>query len=385
MKKVKNRKNNLKNRLFKTLLVAVVCIASIFGYSYIKEHRDINFTISSDDDFYVLGYNGITAFSYHDGQLQETSNKSFNLIEDGYNYVVHRARIHDRYLMLSEENRFGSEGRVISVDFQEGKVHRKKTPIYAFTSSGESKDYYFASESSYTKTYLAMYSPMLELLDQYFFESPILGYDFTVDGNTIYMLGVPLENNDNYATWFYQFDITDGKLNLIQATPFDSSQTYTTYYTDSVQVGDLLISASVGGRVVGSGERDYSQYSIRVFNLSTGQMQIVPTEVGNFSGLYDLKNGYVAFDHTFSNRSNLSFTLLRLDDLSTQHVTLEAQPDPTGVDEYFESICRLDADRILVLTSKAVWIYNIPGNGFETQHPLPEHVSGPIDIWAPAQ
>ena len=116
MKKVKNRKNNLKNRLFKTLLVVVVCIASIFGYSYIKEHRDINFTISSDDDFYVLGYNGITAFSYRDGQLQETSDNSFNLIEEGYNYVLHRARIQDRYLMFTDASRFG-DGRVISVDF----------------------------------------------------------------------------------------------------------------------------------------------------------------------------------------------------------------------------------------------------------------------------
>lgn len=377
-------KTSHKNKLLILLTVISICTLSFFGYSYFKNSSNRKITLSNEDDFYVLSYNGITGFSYRDGQLQETSNNSFNLIEDGYNYVVHRARLQDRYLMFSEENRFGSEGRVISVDFQEGKVRRKKTPIYAFTSSGESKDYYFASESSYTETYLAVYSPTLELLDQFNFELPILGYDFTVDGNTIYMLGVPLENNDSYATWLYQFDIIDGKLNLIQSTPFDSSQTYTTYYTDSILVGDRLITASSAGRVASTGERDYNQYSIRIYDLTTGEMQIIPTESGNISGLYDLKNGYIAFDHMMSEPTNLSFTLLRLDDLSTQHIKLEAQPDPTGEEEYFKSICRLDDDRILVLTSKALWIYNIPGNGFESQHPLPEHINAPIEIWASA-
>lgn len=385
MKKVKKIKPKRKHKLFKALLVVFVCIASVFGFYYYKEHRNFNFDLSNEVDFYVLGYNGIIGFSYRDGKLQETSNKSLELIEDSYNYVVHRVRIQDRYLIFSEENRFGSEGRVISVDFKEGKVRRKKTPIYAFTSSGESNDYYFVSDATYTETYLAVYSPTLELLDQYYFETPILGYDFTVDGNTIYMLGVPLENNDAYTTWLYHFDVIDGKLNLVQSIPFDSSQTYTTYYTDSVLVGNRLISASAGGRAVSTRERDYSQYSIRVYDLTTGQMQIVPTEAGNFSGLYDLNNGYVAFDHMMSDPTHLSFTLLRLDDLSSQYITLEAQPDPTGEAEYFKSICRLDADRILVLTSKAVWIYNIPGNGFESQHPLPEHINAPFEIWAPAK
>lgn len=384
MKKI-NKKSSRKKRFFTLLIVIALCIASVFGYNLFKKSSTTQFKTSPEDDFYVLSYDGITGFSYRDGQLHETSNKATKLIEESFNYVVHRARIQDRYLMFSEENRFGSEGRVVSIDFKEGKIHKKKTPIYAFTTAGESKDYYFASEAAYHESYLATYSPTLELLDQYYFDPPVLGNDFTVDGNTIYMLGVPLTNNDNYSTLLYQFEVIDGKLNLVQSTPFDSSDTMTTYYSDSILVGDRLISASPGVRTVDTGERDYSQYSIRVYNLTTGEMQIVPIEFGQLSGLYDLKDGYIAFDHMLSDLSNLSFTLLRLDDLSTQHITLEAQPDPTGEEEHFKSICRLDADRLLVLTSKAVWIYNIPGNGFESQHPLPEHISAPFEIWSVAQ
>lgn len=337
--------------------------------------------MSPADQVYVIGKNGITGFALADGQLQETSDSKIEILKDGINQCVHRAKLQNRYFMASEENRFGKNGRVLSVDFDSGKVRIQKTPTYAFTSAGESADYYFVSTVRSGEAWLAAYSPNLELLDTYTFETPVLGYDFSVEGNTVYMLGVPLAENDNYATCLYVFEMENGKLVLKQSNLFDASDSVARYFGDSAVVGDLLITSFPGTINLATGERSYESSSVVVQNLTTGERSEIATQRSEPYNLYDLKDGYIGFDHASGSSPELGFTLVNLADHSSVYVPLDMQPDPSGEREYFKSLARLDGERVIALTSKAMWIYNYQTGQIESSYPLPDHIEWPFEIW----
>ena len=377
---MKNNKNRKSNRWILLMFLPGIFLA-FFGWKFLSRTKSCSFPVSPSDQIYVVAKNGITGFSYTDGQLAQTSDSKMEILKDGINQCVHRAKIQDRWLVASEENRFGENGRVLSVDFENGKVQVKKTPVYAFTSAGESEEYYFVSTSAYDNSYLAVYSPSLELIDTYTFESPVLLYDFSVQGQTVYLLGVPLANNESYSTYWYEFEIKDDRLVLKQSGIFDQAEGNARYFGDSALIGNLLVAPSPGSRGLVSGERDYSSPAILVRNLVTGEINKIMTARAEPYNLYDLRDGYVAFDHASGSSSELGFTLVNLADLSSTYVPLETQPDPTGETEYFQSLSRLDDQRIAALTTKALWIYNYATGQMEASFLLPDHIEWPFEIW----
>lgn len=376
MKKKRNRKSG--RRILLMTLAGV--LLAFLGWKLLSRTKSYAFPVSPSDQIYVVAKNGITGFSYTDGQLTQTSDSKMEILKDGINQCVHRAKIQDRWFVASEENRFGKNGWVLSVDFENGKVQVKKTPVYAFTSAGESEEYYFVSTSA-GDSYLAAYTPSLELVDTYTFESPVLLYDFSVQGQTVYLLGVPLANNESYSTYWYEFEIKNGSLELKQTGIFDQAGSNTRYFGDTALIGDLLVAPSPGSRGLAAGERDYSNPAILVRNLVTGEINEIATQRAEPYNLYDLQDGYVAFDHASGSSSELGFTLVSLADLSSTYVPLETQPDPTGETEYFQSLSRLDDQRIVALTSKALWIYNYATGQMEVSFLLPDHIEWPFEIW----
>ncbi len=476
-KKTKTNKVKRRKRWLTLLGVIAFCIAGFLGYRYYKDHQSYRFDTPDEADLFVVAQNGISSFSYQDGLLQETSHNSFKLIEHGLNNYINRPIIQNRYLLLSDyygpswktgrfvsidfelgkvltkteldannyinrpiiQNRYlllsdyygpsWKTGRFVSIDFELGKVLTKTELDAGSQTTGQSSEYFFISQYNYYDTYLAVYSPNLELVDKYVFNRPIYANSFSVDGNQIYMYGLSMADNENIASYLYHFDLVDGQLNLVQETRLDTADV-TTYYGNSALVENKLVTTIRGGRNVVTGQENVVLPTIIIDDILTGERQTVTSERYDYHNIFDLRNGLVAIDYSDTSSSNvMSFTLLNIHDLSNHFITIDPQydyhnifdlrnglvaidysdtsssnvmsftllnihdlsnhfitidPQPYNVDqtEYLQSIRRLDADRILVLTSKAIWIYNMTAQQFESQHQLPSHIEGAFDIWA---
>lgn len=382
-KKTKINKVKRRKRWLTLLGVIAFCIAGFLGYLYYKDHQSYRFDTPDEADLYVVAQNGISSFSYQDGLLQETSHNSFKLIEHGFNNYINRPIIQNRYLLLSDY--YGPSwktGRFVSIDFELGKVLTKTGLDAGSQTAGQSSEYFFISQYNYYDTYLAVYSPNLELVDKYVFNRPIYANSFSVDGNQIYMYGLSMADNENIASYLYHFDLVDGQLNLVQETRLDTADV-TTYYGNSALVENKLVTTIRGGRNVVTGQENVVLPTIIIDDILTGERQTVTSERYDYHNIFDLRNGLVAIDYSDTSSSNvMSFTLLNIHDLSNHFITIDPQSYNVEQTEYLQSIRRLDADRILVLTSKAIWIYNIPAQQFESQHQLPSHIEGAFDIWA---
>lgn len=185
-KKTKTNKVKRRKRWLTLLGVIAFCIAGFLGYRYYKDHQSYRFDTPDEADLYVVAQNGISSFSYQDGLLQETSHNSFKLIEHGLNNYINRPIIQNRYLLLSDY--YGPSwktGRFVSIDFELGKVLTKTELDAGSQTTGQSSEYFFISQYNYYDTYLAVYSPNLELVDKYVFNRPIYANSFSVDGNQI--------------------------------------------------------------------------------------------------------------------------------------------------------------------------------------------------------
>lgn len=382
-KKTKTNKVKRRKRWLTLLGVIAFCIAGFLGYRYYKDHQSYRFDTPDEADLYVVAQNGISSFSYQDGLLQETSHNSFKLIEHGLNNYINRPIIQNRYLLLSDY--YGPSwktGRFVSIDFELGKVLTKTGLDAGSQTAGQSSEYFFISQYNYYDTYLAVYSPNLELVDKYVFNRPIYANSFSVDGNQIYMYGLSMADNENIASYLYHFDLVDGQLNLVQETRLDTADV-TTYYGNSALVENKLVTTIRGGRNVVTGQENVVLPTIIIDDILTGERQTVTSERYDYHNIFDLRNGLVAIDYSDTSSSNvMSFTLLNIHDLSNHFITIDPQPYNVDQTEYLQSIRRLDADRILVLTSKAIWIYNMTAQQFESQHQLPSHIEGAFDIWA---
>lgn len=382
VKKTKRSKATKRKRWLTVLGVLMICIAGFFGYRYYKDHQSYKFDTPEQADFYVLAENGISSFSYQEGTLQETSNNSFKLIEHGLNHYLYRPTTQNRYLLFKDE--YGPSwktGRLISVDFEKGKVITKKSGDSSSQTAGQSSEYFLIPKTSANDNYLAVYTPNLECIDQYKFNQKITAYNFSVDGNQIYFYAIGVADN---AFYLYHFDLVDGKLNLVQETNLSTNEDSISY-SQSVLIENKLITTTQGGYHPQTGPNPLIGPAIVIDDLATGQRQFLTSDRADYQQVLDLGNGLAAFVYSSSSTPNLmSFTLLNVHDLSQIFVSFDAQPDNMNDTEIIESIRRLDSDRILVLTSKAIWIYNLPAQQFESQHLLPTHIEHAFDIWPAA-
>ena len=171
------------------------------------------------------------------------------------------------------------------------------------------------------------------------------------------------------------------KLVLKQSNVFDASDSVARYFGDSAVVGDLLITSFPGTKNLTTGERSYDSSVVVIQNLVTGERSEIETQRSEPYNLYDLKDGFIGFDHASGSSPELGFTLVNLADHSSVYVPLDTQPDPSGEREYFQSLARLDGERVIALTSKALWIYNYQTGQIESSYPLPDHIEWPFEIW----
>ncbi|MGT2799220.1 hypothetical protein [Streptococcus marmotae] len=162
------------------LYLLVMASACLLGCSSIKKDR---FSLSSDADFYIVGYKGVKGYRVQDQKWEQVSDARVDIVRGQINNVVQRANLANRYLVFSEEGPpHGVIGRIISLDFQTGEIVFHKTNDYAFSSSGVSPNYYYSSEATTDETSFASFDSNTRKRSKYIFEEPMIGEIFQLMG-----------------------------------------------------------------------------------------------------------------------------------------------------------------------------------------------------------
>ena len=205
---------NRKQKVGHVIVVAIIILMGVLFF--IQRHSTSSskqFSIQSDVDFYLLGYHSVEGYNFKDNSFEKVSDEKIEVVKGQINQVVKRAEISNRYFLFSEEGTpLGVVGRIISVDFETGKIHYNKTSDYAFSTAGVNPDYYFSSEANTDDSFIAVFDTNLKEVDKYIFKNSVFATDFSNDGDNIYFLGVDVNSNDNYPTYLHHFSLKNKKL-----------------------------------------------------------------------------------------------------------------------------------------------------------------------------
>ena len=122
------------------------CIIAFFLIGTVGCQKINRFETSDEVDFYVLGSDGIIGYQFNDEKLNEITKTDIKIINTNINPVVHRSELLNQYLVFTEEDFPGRDKQsLVSIDFNTGVIHRYQTDHCAYTSSGASHNYYFAT------------------------------------------------------------------------------------------------------------------------------------------------------------------------------------------------------------------------------------------------
>ena len=186
---------NKKTKTRNLILIVTLILLAFFLTPKLLDSLPRHFSISSDADFYIVGYKNIEGYQLDHSEFKKVSDEKIDIVKGQINPTVKRAELSNRYLVFSEEGKpHGVIGRVTSVDFKTGEIKYHKTDDYAYTSSGSNPDYYFTSASNY----LATFDSTLKKVDKYIFEEPIILSDFSNEGNHLYFLGTDVKGDSNH-------------------------------------------------------------------------------------------------------------------------------------------------------------------------------------------
>ena len=162
-------------------IVIILVILALFLTPKLLDSLPKHFSISSDADFYIVGYHNIEGYKLDDSEFKKVSDEKIEIVKGQINPTVKRTELSNGSLIFSEEGRpHGVIGRVTAIDFKTGEIKYHKTDDYAYTSSGSNPDYYFTSASNY----LATFDSTLKKVDKYIFEEPIILSDFSNEGES---------------------------------------------------------------------------------------------------------------------------------------------------------------------------------------------------------
>lgn len=314
------------------------------------------FQKDSNADFYIVGYNSVVGYKIKKNEPHQTSKQSIEVVKGQINQFVQRAELSNRYLVFSEEGPpLGVVGRVISIDFQKGNIKYNQTPNYAYTSSGVSKDYYYASEASTEETFIASFNSNLKQMDKYVLDEPVIVGDFSVDGNKVYFLGTKIVGEG--TTSLYTLLNNKGKLELAQKDLLVDDDKYSYSFGDSVVRGsDLFVAVS--------GYRDNSTHeripigSVLHYNLATKEKSFLPlTEIAPIN-IFNLNEKLIAIEHEKNDLGKIGFSLFNLEDYTSKFIDLSLV-GLTVEEHYLKDIKQLDNEILLILAGDRLLVYDI--------------------------
>ncbi|WP_314113096.1 hypothetical protein [uncultured Granulicatella sp.] len=337
-------------------VVIVLVILGLFLTPKIFESLTKHFSISSDADFYIVGYHNIEGYQLDDVELKKVSNEKVEIVKGQINPTVKRAELSNRYLVFSEEGKpHGVIGRVTSIDFKAGEIKYHKTNDYAYTSSGSNPDYYFTSASNF----LATFDPTLKKLDKYIFEKPVILSDFSNEGNHLYFLGTDVKGDSNHQNLnnLYHFSIHDSKLQLDHKEPLFDQAEVTYYFNDSFVKGNHLYATSSGYRKDSTKEKIILGQLFH-YDMDSGTKEFIDLPEIAPNNLFELNSDLVAIEHSIVYSKKIGFSLFHLTNQTSQFIDLSEFGFDINTD-HLKDVKQIDDDTLLILVGNKLLRYQI--------------------------
>ena len=347
---------NKKKKKLTLILFVVLVILALFLTPKLLDSLPKHFSISSDANFYIVGYKNIEGYQLDNSEFKKVSDEKVETVKGQINPTVKRAELSNRYLVFSEEGKpHGVIGRVTSIDFKAGEIKHHKTDDYAYTSSGSNPDYYFTSASNY----LATFDPTLKKVDKYIFEEPVILSDFSNEGNHLYFSGTSVKGdaNHNYPTYFYHFSLQNQKLQLENKELLYEDPKVTYFFNDSIVRENQLFVTSSGYRQNSTKEK-IVQGQIFHYDMDSGTKEFIDLPEIAPNNLYELKGDLVAIEHSTVYSKKIGFTLFHLTNQTSQFIDLSEFGFDANKDS-LKDVKQIDDGTLLILVGNKILNYQI--------------------------
>lgn len=367
-------------------------ITLYFGVLFLGHHQIDHFKRSDQAEFYVVSYDGITGYRIENGQSAPVVENKVGIIREGMNPIVLQAELLNRYLVFSEDGwPTGKTEGVISIDFEEGTVEYQKTKHSAWTSAGETENYYFAMVAG-GENFISVYTPQLEEKDHLILDHPaMMVNDFTADAkDTFWAISTDVEStvNENgyhdFTNRLLKGSVQDGKLSLELIKELEKNPDRQYWFNDTVYKGNYLYCTCQGWRNLATFERNVEGWIYR-YNLVQETGEFFPLEEVAPEAFFELDDNLFAIRHSQSSSTQFGFTLFDGNTGESTFVNLEE----LGVDrdsnedqimDLIMDIKPLNSRQLLLLMQDKLLLYNLDTDSLVSQFPLKD-VNTAFHIW----
>ena len=363
-------KKKLKKLKFIFPVVIVLVILALFLTPKLLDSLPKHFSISSDANFYIVGYHNIEGYQLDGSNFKKVSDEKIEIVKGQINPTVKRAELSNRYLVFSEEGKpHGVIGRVTSIDFKAGEIKYHKTDDYAYTSSGSNPDYYFTSASNY----IATFDSTLKKVDKYIFKEPVILSDFSNEGNHLYFLGTDVKGDSNHQALnnLYHFSLHDSKLQLNYKEPLYEQPEVTYYFNYSLVRGNHLYATSSGYHKDSTKEKIVLGQMFH-YDMESGPKEFIDLPEIAPSNLYELKGDLVAIEHSTVYSKKIGFSLFHLTNQTSQFIDLSEFGFDVNKDS-LKDVKQIDDDTLLILVANKLLHYQISSSSVLSEKEVDSH------------
>ena len=92
---------NKKKKKLTLIFIVVLVVLAFFLTPKLLDSLSKHFSISSDADFYIVGYHNIEEYKLDDSEFKKVSDEKVEIVKGQINSTVKRAELSNRYLVFS--------------------------------------------------------------------------------------------------------------------------------------------------------------------------------------------------------------------------------------------------------------------------------------------
>ena len=303
-------KKKLKKLKFIFPVVIILVILALFLTPKLLDSLPMHFSISSDANFYIVGYHNIEGYQLNDSEFKKVSDEKVNIVKGQINPTVKRAELSNRYLVFSEEGK-------------------------------------------------ATFDSTLKKVDKYIFEEPIILSDFSNEGNHLYFLGsnAKTDSNQQNPNYVYHFSFHDKKLQLENKEQLFEQTEITYYFNDSLLRGNHLYATSSGYHKDSTKEKIVLGQMFH-YDMNSGTKEFIDLPEIAPINLFELKDDLVAIEHSKVYSKKIEFTLFHLTNHASQFIDLSEFVFDINKDS-LKDVKQIDDDTLLILVGNKMLNYQI--------------------------
>ncbi|WP_086350865.1 hypothetical protein [Candidatus Enterococcus clewellii] len=230
--------------------VAIILLIIVGGLAVAPQlfqtASDEQVSFNNQADVFVVSSDKITSFQFEKNELQELEKVDVTLPEVVDPWFV-KGEFNNRRLVFSTGDRLEStdDERLVSIDFQTGKIRQLKTPHYAYTGSGVSEEFFYTFQATTDDGGLFAFDSLGDEKSSYAFDESITSAtQFDGKNGQLNLLATKISEEDEniYESYVFIFE-EKPELKLVKEISLDDDPTFVYGFTNTSTVNNHLYAA----------------------------------------------------------------------------------------------------------------------------------------------